>query len=391
MKLRTTTPASISLVARLTLIAVSILVVVAIPIQMTQKVFADQYDDRIAALQQDINNYNAQSAALDGQANTLQTAVGELQVQISSVQAQIDLSQVKFDKLVAQIAETEQKIKSNQDALGKIIADLYVDDKITPIEMLASSNNISDYLDKQEYRSSVRSELSSTILKIKDLKKSLETQKSEIGKILDDQKNARQALADKQSEKQTLLDQTQGQEAAYQQLSSASEAKKRELQDQQQAAIWAAENKGGTVTSISDPTKGNYPWAGNGCYVDDDLNSHGGINGDGTDELGYACRQCTSYAAWKVLEHTGNAYRYWGNANMWPKHWSNQGTAARANSVGVITSGAYGHVVWVETDPDAEGYIIISQYNSQNLGGPGWGQYSKIRVHQSTYNKYLYF
>jgi len=391
MKLRSTTPASIPLAARSALVIVSAVIIIAVPIQMTQKASADQYDDRIAALQQDINNYNSQSAALAGQANTLQTAVAELQNQASAIQAQINLNQAEYDKLAAQIADTEKKIKDNQDALGTTIANMYIDNKVTPIEMLASSKNISDYMDKQEYRSSARDQLSSTITQIKTLKAQLDKQKLDVGKILEDQKNAKQALVDKQSQQQTLLDQTQGQEAAYQQLSSSSEAKKRELQDQQQAAIWAAENRGGTVTSISDPTKGNYPWAGNGCYVDDYLNSHGGINSDGTDELGYACRQCTSYAAWKVLEHTGNAYRYWGNANNWPNHWSNQGTAARANSVGVITSGAYGHVVWVETDPDAEGYIIISQYNSQNLGGPGWGQYSKIRVHQSTYNKYLYF
>lgn len=391
MKLRTTTPASVTRIAKMVLIVISVLIAVAIPLQMTQKVSADQYDDKINALQQDINAYNAESTKLAAEANTLQSAVSKLQNEAAVIQAQIDINQAKYDKLVAQIAETEQKIKDNQDALGKTIADLYVDDKITPIEMLASSKNISDYLDKQEYRSSVRNQLTDTIGQIKDLKKKLDKQKSDVELILTEQKNAHQALSDKEAQKQNVLTQTKGQEAAYQQLSSASEIKKRELQDQQQAAIWAAQNRGGTVTSISDPTKGNYPWAGNGCYVDDYLNSQGGVNGDGTDELGYACRQCTSYAAWKMLERTGNGYRYWGNANNWPYHWSNRGSTARAHSVGVITSGAYGHVVWVETDPDAEGYIIISQYNSYNTGGSGWGQYSKIRVHQSTYNTFLYF
>jgi len=41
MKLRTTTPASTSLVTRLTLVLISILTVVAVPIAMTQKAGAE--------------------------------------------------------------------------------------------------------------------------------------------------------------------------------------------------------------------------------------------------------------------------------------------------------------------------------------------------------------
>jgi len=47
---------------------------------------------------------------------------------------------------VIQIADTEKKIKDNQDALGETIANLYVDGKISPLEMIASSKNVSDYL-----------------------------------------------------------------------------------------------------------------------------------------------------------------------------------------------------------------------------------------------------
>jgi len=57
---------------------------------------------------------------------------------------------------------------------------LYVDDKITPIEMLASSKTVSDFIDKQEYRSSVRNQLTSTISEIKVLKESLVAQKTDV-------------------------------------------------------------------------------------------------------------------------------------------------------------------------------------------------------------------
>ena len=41
--------------------------------------------------------------------------------------AQVDLSQAKYDKLVNDITETEKQIAENKDALGQIIADMYVD------------------------------------------------------------------------------------------------------------------------------------------------------------------------------------------------------------------------------------------------------------------------
>ena len=56
----------------------------------------------------------------------------------------------------------------------------------------------------------------------------------------------------------------------------------------------------------------------------------------------------------------------------------------------MISAGAYGHIVWVEA---VEGdYVVISQYNYLNAGGPGWGHYSKMRgVPASTYDTYIYF
>ena len=120
--------------------------------------------------------------------------------------------------------------------------------------------------------------------------------------------------------------------------------------------------------------------------------SHGGADGNGGDGWGYGCRQCASYVAWKIGQYTGVIPTYLGDAVDFPSSLSNrpQGGVARAHSVGVITSGGRpGHVVWVETNPDAAGFITVSQYNA-NYGG-GWGNFSRVRVHQSTYNVFIYF
>lgn len=403
MKHRSTTPVSKTKTAaqKITILTVALLLAIATPIQMSRVVRADEYDERIKAIQQDIDQYQTKAGELKNQADSLQKEVNAITAQKNIIQSQIDLKQVEHDKLEAGIKANELKIVDNQDALGDTIANMYVDDKISPLEMLASSQSIGDYVDKQSYRSSVRDQLKDTIDQIKTLKKKLEKQKKDVERVLAEEKFARNALAEKESERQKLVMQTRGQEAAYQQLSGAREQQKLQVQQAQQAAIEAAmraaarSNGGSGAVNIlpGDPNKGGYPWEA-GCWVDGNAWSHGGADGNGSDPLGYGCRQCVSYTAYKVGAKTGNYPRYWGNANQWPGSAEaagyETGSTPRLNSVGVISAGAYGHVVWVEAIND-DGTIDISQYNYYNAGGPGWGNYSKMRVSASTYDTYIYF
>jgi peptidoglycan DL-endopeptidase CwlO len=397
MKQRSATPVSKGLVTKSILVAATVLMVMAAPLSMQPHVYADKYDDQIKALQQELDSYQAEAKKLKDAASSLQAKISVLSNQKAQIQGQIELSQAKFNKLSEQIVATEKKISDSRAVLGETLASLYIDDQISPLEMLASSKNISDYVDKQEYRSSIRDQLSSYISKIKDLKTSLESQKTDVARVLGDQKNAQKALAEKESEQSALLAATQGRESSYIQLSAETNAKKLEVQKQQQAAIEAAmfaASGGGTVNILpGDPNKGGYPWEA-GCIVDADAVSHGGYDGNGADPLGYGCRQCVSYTAWKVIQKVGYEPRYWGNANMWPGSARaagfTTGSTPKVGSVGVISAGQYGHVVWVEA-VNGDGTVDISQYNYYNAGGSGWGNYSKMRVSSATYDTYIYF
>ena len=363
--------------------------------QAAHIVKADDFDRRIAEIQNQISQYQAEAGKLASQAESFQKEMDALTAQKNVIQGQINLKQAEYDKLVNDIAVNEKKIVDNQDALGSTIADLYVSGDISPLEMLASSQSITDYVDKESYRNAVKDTLTQTIGSIKKLKKQLEEQKKDVERVLAEQKMARDALVAKENQQASLIAQTRGQEAAYNKLVGERESQKLALQKQQQAAIEAALRRGGGSINVlpGDPNKGGYPWEA-GCWVDANAWSHGGSGGDGTDPLGYGCRQCVSYTAWKVGQRTGDFPRYWGNANMWPnsarKAGYQTGSSPRANSVGVISAGAYGHVVWVEA-VNGDGTIDISQYNYYNAGGPGWGHYSKMRVSAATYDTYIYF
>lgn len=394
MKLRTTTPASISS-TRLFVIAISVVVMAfAVPMQITSQVSANNFDAQIKALEQDISRYDAEASRLSGEADTLQREVSRLNNEKATIQAQVDINQAKANQLKADIKANEEKIDKNKDALGTIISDLYVNDQVTPIEMLASSKGIGDFINKQEYRSITRDQITSTISEIKKIKATLEVQRDDVEKVLKDQEAQRNLLAAKEAEQQGLLNNTRGDEAAYKNLSSQSNERKNQLQREQQAAIERAMRAagGGSNAVAGDPSKGGYPskWANSNYYS------------PVVDDWGMYSRQCVSYTAWKVhqayTQGKGRAMPYWGgvgNANQWPGNARAAGipvsSTPSAGSVGVLMAGQYGHVVWVES-VNGDGTINISQYNYWNAGGSGWGHYSEMyNVSPNAYNYYIKF
>lgn len=389
MNLRSTTPSSVSFAKRATLVASAILMIAATPLAMTQMVGADEYDARIAQLNAQINQFNAQAAALSQERNTYENKLAQLNAEKAQIQAQIDLNEAKANQLNEEIKKSEAEIASNKDALGETLADLYVDDNISAVEMLMSSKNISDFVDKQTYREAIQDELASTIDRIKQLKIQLEEQKIGVERALADQKGAREALSAKEAEQQALIAAVAGQEQAYQNLSAQTKAEKDRVQQAQQAAIAAAMRRagGGGNAVAGDPSKGGYPSnLANSDYYNPVV-----------DPWGMYSRQCVSYTAWKVYQKNGYM-PYWGgrgNANQWPGNARAAGipvsSSPRAGSVGVIMAGQYGHVVWVES-VNGDGTINISQYNYFNAGGAGWGHYSEMYgVSPGAYDYYIHF
>lgn len=385
------------MIKKYTLITFALLIMIALLTQFSiPTAKASKYDVQIQALEKEIDRLKFDASKLNDQAKSLEREVSQLDSERQVAEGQITLSRMKHNKLQSEIETTKQKLADTKEVLGRIIADIYVDSSITSIEMLASSENISEYVDKSSYQSAVAEELRKATETIKSLNRNLELQQVDIKRILTEQQLAKNELVKKTSERQNLLDQTKGQESAYINLVSDREKKQGELHRQQQTEIEGVirRTSGGTVPMlVGDTSKGGYPWE-SGCYVDANAWSYGGVSGNGTDPLGYGCRQCVSYTAFKVGQRTGNYPRYWGNANMWPLNAKAAGyqtsTTPRANSVGVIMTGQYGHTVWVDS-VNGDGTLTISQYNYYNAGGPGWGNYSKMRVSAGTYNTFIYF
>jgi surface antigen len=306
-----------------------------------------------------------------------------------AIQAQLDLSQAQYDKLTNDIAVNKKKLADNQNALGGIIADLYVDGKVSPLEMLASSKNVGEYMDKHEYQSSVSERLTETINAIRTLKAQLEKDQKSVEKVLADQKAQRETLAAKEAEQQRLLDQTKNDEAAYQQQVTSSKAQMSQIAAQQRAALAAATNGGrnnaGSVGSFQFRNySGNSSCGGGGYPLCGAQDSY-------ADQWGLYNRECVSYTAWAAYNRFGKQVMNFsgaGNAYQWPSTTTRMGAntdkTPEVGSVAILprTSGFadIGHSMMVEAVLGG-GWVHVSQYN---FGGTG--EYSTMDIHVSGVN-----
>jgi len=375
-----------SKISRIRLGVCATLVAIATALQLAgNAVHADQYDDQINAIQSEVDQYQAQANQYHKKADSLQAAVSALTAEKNAIQAQLDLSQAKFDKLTSDIAKNKEKLKDNQRALGDIIADLYVDGEISPLEMLASSKNVGEYMDKNTYQSSVRDKLNSTISTIKSLKEKLEHDQKEVKKVLDQQTSQRAALAAKEAQKQQLLNQTRGSEAAYKQKVAEGQAQMAAVAAEQQAALARATGGGaynyGTIGSFQFRNySGNMGCTGGYTYC--------GPQDSYSDPWGLYNRECVSYTAWAVVNRYNKYVTNFagaGNAYEWPSTTRSMGAYTDSNpSVGSVailppTPGfsPIGHAMLVESIQGG-GWVHVSQYN---FGGTG--EYSTMDIQQS--------
>lgn len=383
MKQRSTTPVTSGFLTKFALVAAAVMMAIATPLAMMPQASADQYDDKINALKGQVNELQARAGELRQKANTLQNELSRLAAEKATIQAQIDYNQAKYEGLIVKIKENEQRIADNKDALGATIADMYVDEGITPIEMIASSNNIGDYVDKESYRSSINDQLTATIETIRTLKKQLEEQKAEVERVLADQKAQREALAAKEAESANLLAQTRGEEAAYQAMTAEKNSEISKLRAQQAAELAArARSIGGRYSSLpGDGSRGGYP----SKWANAPMNSY-------VDDWGMYSRQCVSYTAFKVASTYGNM-PYWGgkgNAHEWDDNARRAGmkvsSVPAAGTVAILNDGSYGHAAWVES-VNADGTINISHYNV------GWtGEYAEwYNLSPRYFDSYIYF
>lgn len=340
-------------------------------------VHADQYDDQINQLQQQNSSTQGSVANLQIQAQGYQGQINSLQQQAATLQAQITANQAQQASLSAQITANQQDIATKKAQLAADIKAMYITGQLSTIEELASSRDLSQYVDAQENHTIVQNQLDTKLKQINALQATLQTQKLQVDQLVRDQTSMQSQLYAQQAEQAHLLALTQDQQNALNQQINSNNSAISGLRAAQAAAN--RKRSGGAQISAGDPNHGGYP-----------ANLSNASQDSMVDPWGMYNRECVSYTAWKVYQTYGHM-PYWGgygNANQWPSDAQADGiptgTTARKNSVAIWYIGGYGHAMWVE-DVYGNGTMRVSQFNYDYTG-----HYSEMTI--STANTtFIYF
>ncbi len=320
-------------------------------------VLADEYDDKINALNEKINQNQTAVNQKQAEANTLHNKLAVLQGQINSAQAELNVTKLQIAQTNEQLKKANEDLEKQKKILKENMVVMYKQGNISTLELLASSDNLSDYVSKQEYLSAIRQKVNENLVKIDQLKRELDEKKHKLDILAFQQKAQVDNIDRQRDEQQSILSKTQGEEAAYQQLVSSDKADVAKLKAQQAAAIAARSSNnvyGGT---------GGYPWA---HLVQD----------SGADPWGFYYRECTSYAAWRRA-NIGRPIPAWGrmgpaDAKTWPNWARNFGyrvdSSPEVGAIAVYGGGRYGHVMIVESIKNNGATVHVSEYNADMTG-----------------------
>jgi len=338
-----------------------ITIVVASGSIIVPRVSADQFDAQITALQQANAVKQEAKSQLGSEAASLSDAMYKLQVQINALQSQIDANKAKMDDLQNQITAAETELAKQKVILGESIKAMYLEGQISTLEMLASSKDLSEFVDKQQYRTAVQAKIKASVDKITELKIQLKEQKLKVEQTLNDLQILQARVDTQRAEQARLLSLNQSEQNALNlQIRQNSQAVAA-LRAEQAAANARLFNGANIVLGTAcDTAHGDtYPSPWCSSYQDSMFDSWGMYN-----------RECVSYTAWRVSE-SGRYMPSWGwlglgNANQWDDNAIRQGipvdSSPRAGDVAIKNSMPYGHAMYVES-VNSNGSINISQYN----------------------------
>lgn len=334
--------------------AISVSLALLVLIGFYTPVSADQYDDQIKALNQEIAGQNQQINALNAQEDNLRNQTQLLQTQINAARNRLLLAQAEYNQLTAKLDKAQAEMNIKKQALSANLRIIYQEGQATGLEMLASSKSLGDFIDKQQYLQTIKDSIQESVARIAKLKAQLDEDRRKQQIVISEQQAIQAGLNSQIGQLNTLIAQTQGQEATYRAISAANQEKVKQLKAQQAAALAA---RYGNIPQGGTPCGGGYPSKWCNAPQDSLVDSWGMYN-----------RECVSYTAFRVA-NSGRRMPYWGgygNANQWANNARAAGipvsSTPKVGDVAVSYAGPYGHVMYVEA-VNGNGTIFVSQYN----------------------------
>src|SRR5690606_16953023 len=163
--------------------------------------FQEARANSTAQLEQEIKQLEAENGhthdevdALQLHANNLEDAIRKLQARINDLHAKIRSNKAKSAQLKQEIKEAEIELAKQREVLDDNIRKMYVEGEISTMEMLVTSKDLSQFVDKQQYRNVVSDKIKKQLDAIEALKKKMAKQRAEIESIIKEDEEMREEI-----------------------------------------------------------------------------------------------------------------------------------------------------------------------------------------------------
>lgn len=218
-----------------TIVVFFVLSLIMIPANSSQTANAS-IQDQLNELQGQINETNKNIEAKKNEAASLTNELAIFDGQIQQTELQIQQTETEINLTTEKITQTEEDLRVKKETLNEYLRVIYEESNTSALELVASSNSFSDFVDKSEYLQTMQIKIKDMVEKIKIMKEELESKKKNLNKLSDQLNSQRTDLNDKRTGKQSLLNQTKGEEANFQALAKTIRAQYENMQ----ASLWGS-------------------------------------------------------------------------------------------------------------------------------------------------------
>ena len=340
------------------------------------------------ALQQQNSQNESNLSQLQITAGSYQNAVNQLQSEITNLEQQINENYATQASLQQQIARTQAEIVQDKQILSLDIKAMYVDGQMTTVEELATSQNLSDFVNAETYRNAVSNKIQDTLNTITQLENQLQARQDQVVATIATQKSQQNELSSDEAQDSNLLAYNQQQQDQFNQQIQSNQAEIVQLQ----AKIAELNMPSGSDITAEGTCGGGYPTSTPSTIIPGTEWGCDHPKDNTSDNWGMDNRECVSYAAFMVHEEylSGQVSQdmpYWGGIGMayqWKQDAIDAGIPVdQIPEVGDIAirlasgiPGDVGHAMYVAGVGTLNGQpaIYVQQYNADYRGdySEGW-------------------